>query len=126
MAKYSSNHFDRLQEITDYMPQKSDMTQKMQNAMSAVDLQGDANEGRWFISKCKSTNGRDDDKAVGEFYPVYFPVKDGDLVDKPKLVAAPCPPFCQDETPGDLEERLYRIEKLITELTSNINAFITK
>lgn len=127
MAYYLATRFQRGADITSSMPPKAQLTQKMQDDMNYVEANnGNANGGKWFLAKCLSLNGTDSPKAIGEYYTVYYPTHDGTIVTNLKTVAAPCPPFCQDETGASVEQRLNIIESKLEDLLKGVNKLLQK
>ncbi len=124
MAVYKKTSFstpDAANDITNQMPSKTNLPSELQVSMSTVDsLASSTAPGKWYICKCKSVVGTDDNRAKGQFYPVYFAADvHGTVIGS--TVAAPCPPFCNDDTGSILVERIIKLESQVKEILDKID-----
>lgn len=82
--------------------------QRMQDDIIVVNSQPNPNSnGRWFLAKCNSVSAKDPDSAEGGYYYIYAIANENNIplinyidngIQKYYRVAAPCPPFCNDQS----------------------------
>lgn len=123
MAVYKKTSFTTplsTREVTNQMPQKSDLPQSLQDSMTTVNNLASTTSGKWFVCKCEEVVGSDSPKAKGQFYPVYFAVNTMGVV-VGNVVAAPCPPFCNDDTSAIYNERINRLESVIGKIAIRLD-----
>ena len=107
MSYLKATNFDRKEQISSITTDPSKYPQpNLRAKMQAVLNQTSADSGRWYISLCKGVASGDSTDAINNYYPVFYAVTSGGTVleTSSHIVAAPCPPFCSDQSPVASQE----------------------
>lgn len=89
MALYLSSRFTNFQEI-------GNINIMINNDITLQEMQTIIN-GKWYAARCLSVNPSDNRNAIGNTYLIYM---GAELKGR---VVAPCPPFCNNDSPLDDE-----------------------
>jgi len=111
MSYLKATNFTKLESVS-RVPTDPSMYKNLETEMEVV-LNRSANQiGEWWVVLCKGVATSDSNLAIGHYYLAFYALDQSGLpMEGPSdIVAAPCPPFCTDQTPGGKSIRSLKDE----------------
>ena len=97
MSIYKISKFQRISAAAGVSINPNNHTSSMKTSMESVLRQTNVVSGLWNVVKCLDVAGGDSSLAKNHFYIAFFGIdSSGNIIGS--IAAAPCPPFCTDDS----------------------------